>query len=206
MTQFKTVRSPDVKTPLCRFAFTQSLFEPRAGEDGGRLNYGCSLLFSKDSDISAMKNACKNVALEALGNDAEKMIKNGLIALPFLDGDGPQAVSRKTSERHKGFEGHIFIRASTGVDFPPKLYNRFLKPAVKAEFYSGTYGYAAVNFFSWYNAKKGYGISCGLKACQVTKDGENLGGSYEFNPNGIFEAEVMPDGVRESADGAAALF
>lgn len=204
----KSVRSADVKTPLARLAFAKRLFEIKTN-DTGKKSWGCTLLFDKSTDMSTLKNLVVATAREAWGDKAVEMLKNGLIKNPILDGDGKQGLSTKTGERHLGFEGHYFIRTTSGEDHRPKLFDRKKGPIISPEeCYSGCYVYAVVNAFTWENEKNGRGVSFGLSMLQVAKDGERLGGG-DLNPDNFFETleggDDAPSSTKSGA-GAAALF
>lgn len=201
-------RSENLKTPLCRFAYTQHLFKLKK-DDNGKESWNCTLLFPKDADLSALKELALAAAKEEWGDKAVQMLKDGLIHDPFLDGDGPQGKNKQTGEPHKGFPGTTFIRVQSGKDFRPKLVdNQVLPIASPEDFYSGCYGYAVVNAFTWENKEKGKGISFGISMAQKTREGEKLGGG-EANPEQYFE-KVADEGeapaFTKSGAGAAGLF
>lgn len=201
-------RSENLKTPLCRFAYTQHLFKLKK-DDNGKESWNCTLLFPKDADLSALKELALAAAKEEWGDKAVQMLKDGLIHNPFLDGDGPQGKNKQTGEPHKGFPGTTFIRVQSGKDFRPKLVdNQVLPIASPEDFYSGCYGYAVVNAFTWENKEKGKGISFGISMAQKTREGEKLGGG-EANPEQYFE-KVADEGeapaFTKSGAGAAGLF
>lgn len=203
-------RSEDVKTPLARLAFTQSLFKPQVNETSGRKNYGCTLLFPKGADLSALQNAALKAATDEWGDKAAQMIKDKLIHSPFLDGDGPQGKSKKTGEAHPGFPGCTFIRVISGEEYKPKLFDKKVIPITDQEgCYSGCYGVGVVNAFTWENREKGKGISFGVSMIQVQKDGERLGGAGGGDPDKFFES-IPDDGDApasvQSGQGAAGLF
>lgn len=201
-------RSEDLKTPLARLAFTQSLFKPQE-RDNSKKQFGCTLLFPKSEDLSALQNAALKAATEEWGNKAVQWIKDGIIHSPFLDGDGPQGSNKKTGERHAGFAGHRFIRVISGEAYPPKLFNKAVRPiSSQEELYSGCYGFAVVNAFTWENKEKGKGISFGVSMIQVAKDGEKLGGGGA-NPDQFFtniEDEGEAPVETKDGKGAAGLF
>lgn len=202
-------RSEDIKTPMARVAFAQNLFKPQESDSGAK-KFGCSLLFSKDTDLSALHDAAFAAAKEAWGDKAKDMIQNGVIKTPFIDGDGPQGCSKKTGERHAGFAGTTFIRCVSGEDFKPKVFDRNVNPVGDASGCpSGWYGYAVVNAFTWENSQNGKGISFGISLFQVAKEGEVLGGSGGPDPNKFLE-KIADEGEApsetKSGDGAAGLF
>ncbi len=202
-------RAPDIKTPLCRVAFTQGLWELQTTDRGGK-QWSCSLLFPKGTNIAALHENALAAAVEEWGDKAAQMIKDKLIHSPFLDGDGPQGKSKKTGEPHAGFPGNTFIRVISGEDYRPKLVNQKVLPITsKDELYSGCYGYAVVNAFTGENKEKGKGISFGISMFQKAKDGERLGGGGGGNPEDHFE-KIEDEGDAPAATktgaGAEGLF
>jgi hypothetical protein len=204
-------RSADVKSPLARLAFTDSLFKPQE-RDNGKKQWGCSLLFPKGTDLSALEGVAIAAAKEEWGDKAVQMLKDKLIHSPFLDGDGPQGKNKTTGEAHAGFPGHTFIRVISGEEYRPKLVNRQVLPiADKADCASGMQAYAVVNAFTWENKEKGKGISFGVSMIQVAKDdGTRLGGTGGGgNPDQFFE-KIADEGdapaSTKNGDGAAGLF
>lgn len=204
-------RSEEVKTPLAIVSYANNLFEARENEENGQKSYGCTLLFKKGSDLSVIQNAAFSAAKEAWGDKAAEWLKNGVVKSPFLDGDGPQAISKKTGERAKGFAGHTFIRCKSGVDYKPKVFDKARNPVFeKAECPSGSHVYAVVNAFTWENAKNGKGITFGISLVQVVKKAEGeevLGGGGGADPDKFFEKiEDTGDAPATGSAGAAALF
>ncbi len=198
-------RSTDAKTPLARLAYANGLFEMQTS-DSGRKSWTCSLLFPKTVDLSALHNLALEAAKEEWGDKAVGMIKDGIIKSPFLDGDGKQGKSKKTGEPHAGFPGHTFIRCTSGEDYRPKLVNQKVLPITdKAELYSGCFGFAVVNAFTWVNKENGKGITFGISMFQKAKDGESLGGGGGGNPDEFFEKIADEgDAPAETKTGAGA--
>lgn len=203
-------RSADVTTPLARLAFTNSLFEPQTRQDGKK-RWSCTLLFPKGADLSILQNAALDACVAEWGDKARDMVANKLIHSPFLDGDGSQGRSKKTGEVHAGFAGTTFVRVISGEDYRPKLVDKNVLPITGKDgpLYSGAYGVALVNAFTWENKDKGKGVSFSVQAIQVQKDGERLGGSGGIDPEKIFD-KVEDAGPTPAAaktgDGAGALF
>jgi hypothetical protein len=200
-------RSNDIKTPLGRLAFAQGFWEPQVTRSGKK-QYTGTILFPKSTDISALQILAVNHAKQVWGDKAEQMIKDGLIHNPFLDGDGPQGKSKKTGESHAGFPGHKFIRVISGEDYPPKMFNKLVRPATKDDVYSGVWGHGVVNVFDWDNPEKGKGLSFGISMFQATKDDQKLGGGgadpdQYFQP--IADEGAAPEETKTGA-GAAGLF
>lgn len=199
-------RSEDVRTPECRFAFTRGLFELQTGESG-REYYGCTLLFPKTADISELKALAVKAAVAEWGEKAIQQIKDGVIKSPFLDGDGPQGISKKSGERNPGYAGNTFIRVTSGKEFKPKIVDRRMNPVVDVSgIPSGWYGKAVVNAFTWFNEKNGKGITFGISTIQVQREGESLGGGGA-DPSQFFEKlEDEKPTEQAAAKGAQGLF
>lgn len=198
-------RSKDVKTPLAIISFAADLFSIREGQKG----YGCTLLFPKSQDITALHNAALEAAKEEWGEKAVQWIKDGLIKTPFLDGDSKQGLNKKTGERHPGYAGHTFIRCKSGADYKPKVVDARVLPVTdKSEVPSGSSVYGVVNAFTWDNTENGKGITFGISLVQVAKKAEGdavLGGSGGPSAESYFEAiEDEGEAPAETKNGAGA--
>lgn len=211
-------RAAEMKTGLVRTSFVENLFEPRAAEEGGAKKYGCTLLIPKSD--TATVNALQANIIEACvaaswGDEAKvrQMIQNGIIKLPVLDGDGPQGVNKKTGERHPGYEGHFFIRTSSGLDYPPQVFDEYVQKIAsndRSRFKSGDYGYAVISAYTWDHPKSGKGVTFGISGIQKVKSGDALGGGGGTDAEKFFKPEAVggesaPDETKGGA-GASALF
>lgn len=205
-------RSEDVKTPLAILSYASDLFKARE-RDNGSSGFGCTLLFPKSTDLSALEKAAIDAAVAEWGEKAKQQIKDGLIKSPFLDGDGPQGINKKSGERHKGYAGHKFIRCTSGADYKPKVFDKKRNPVMDAdEAPSGSQVYAVVNAYTWENEKNGKGISFGVSLVQVAKKAvgdEVLGGGGGPDPDKWLES--LPDdgdapAETKSGEGAGGLF
>lgn len=201
-------RSEDIKIEGLRLTFP-NLDKARNTETDAdkppKLKFGASLLYPKGQALVGksatgekvdVAELAVKVATEQWGDKAVQWIKDGVIKSPFLDGDGPQGLSKKTGERHAGYAGHKFIRTSANEDRQPRCVDRKVLPykdaaAIRDGLYPGCYVNVVVNLFAWENAKGGKGLSFGLSMVQFNKDGERLGGGGGANPDSFFEA--IPD-------------
>lgn len=202
-------RSKDVKYGLVRFSFTDGLFKP-VKNDKGVESWQCTLLFPKGQDYKVLQDAALEAAQAEWNDKAIGWIKDETIKNPFLDGDGKQGKSKKTGEPHAGFPGSRFIRVQSGINFRPKLVDRQVLPITSPEgLYSGCYGYAVVNAFTWENKENGRGISFGISMAQMAKDGERLGGGGAGSPDEHFE-KIADEGdapaSTKDGKGAGGLF
>jgi len=202
-------RSADFKTSLCRVSFANSLFKPRAQQEGGVEKYGCTLIFEKSGDRSAMDAAVKGVIVAQWGDKGLERAKAGLIKSPFLDGAGKEARNKKTGELHPGFGPDVFFLRVQSVRQPVLRYKSEHLPATEEEIYSGCYGKAVLNAFAWTNAQNGDGVSFGIQFFQKIKDGDRLGGSGGVDAGKWMESVPdegeAPEATRSGA-GASGLF
>lgn len=205
-------RSQDTKTPLGIISFSADLFKPR-DRDNGTKSYGCTILFDKTTSLADLQNIALAAAKEEWGDKAEGWIKSGMIKSPFLDGDGPQGISKKTGERHPGYAGRTFIRCTSGENFKPKVFDRQRNPVMDADGApSGSQVFAVVNAYTWENPTNGKGISFGISMVQVVKaatGAEVLGGSGGPDPDKFFETiadEGEAPAATKAGQGAAGLF
>ncbi len=202
-------RSEDGKTPLAIVAFAHNLFEVN-----NRNKFGCSLLFKKGADISALQKLANDAAVGEWGEKVKMMVENKILKSPFLDGDGPQAVNKETGERYKGFAGHQFIRCVSGVDHKPKVWDRKRVPIFdKNDIPAGSQVYAVVNAFAWTNDEGGKGISFGVTHVQVVKkaEGDEILGGGGGGPAAEKFLEVIADEgdapeSTKTGNGASGLF
>lgn len=201
-------RSEDVKTPLAIASFTADLFKPRERDNGAK-GFGCTLLFPKTTSIAELENVALAAAKEEWGDKAVQWIKDGVIKTPFLDGDGPQGVSKKTGERHAGYAGHRFIRCTSGEGYKPKVFDKRRNPVMDQDGCpSGSHVYAVVNAYTWENPQNGKGISFGISLVQVAKVAEGaeiLGGAGGPDPDKFFDKiDDEGDAPAETKGGAGA--
>lgn len=202
-----------VKAPLARVLFAMNLLKP-----GKKMNlkdkkendyYDATFGWAKGDDITVLRNMVTEAAVAEWGEKARDMLKNGAIKHPFLDGDGPQGVSKKTGERYKGYEGTIFVRCGTYQK--PGIFDRAAHPTDDPQVaYAGAYAYPVLNAYTWTNEQNGKGVSLGLSLVQFVKDGDKFGGgAAQADPSKFFESipdEGGPPAGAQSGQGAAAFF
>ena len=204
-------RGKDVLAPEATISYAHNLFELQEREGGGK-GYGCTLVWPKTVNLTALKEAVLEIAVEEGGAKAKDMIANEAIKIPYLDGDGKQGLS-KTGERKKELAGCWFVRPTSGADYQPKVFDRRKIPIFeKSEVPSGSKVLAVLNPFTWENPKNGKGISFGISLVQVTRKAtgdEILGGSGGPDPDKFFDKIEDEGDAPESTkggQGAAALF
>jgi len=197
-------RSADFKTPLCRVSFAGSLFKPRAQTPGAVEKYGCTLIFEKSVDKSALENALKGVIIAQWGEKGLERAKAGLIKSPFLDGNGKEARNKSTGDLHPGFGPDVFFIRVQSIRAPVVRWKSENIPATADEVYSGCYGKAVLNAFAWTNAQNGDGVSFGIQMFQKLQEGERLGGGGGLDPTSWMETVADEGPAPEATKGAGA--
>jgi hypothetical protein len=204
-------RSAEFKTPLCRFSFVQNMFVPTKTPDrktGTSVDqWQCTLIFPKTADRTPFDAALKSAIVEEWGEGGMTRAKQGLLKLPYLAGDGPEAHSKKTGQLHGGMGPDVwFLRVSSRRE-PIVRYRSPSIPATADEIKSGDYGFAVLQAFTWPGASGG-GVSFGIQYLQKTRDGEPLGGG-SVNVDDYFE-KIEDTGeapaATKSGNGAGGLF
>lgn len=178
--------SGEFLSPEGRLAFSDGLFEKRS-VDGLKFNYGCTLIFDNEHK-AVFDEKVKKVILIKWDEKGLRDFERGVIKNPLLDGDGPQARSKQSGELWAGFgPGLFFIRPNANEDAPPRvLWKSQHVDATKEEVYSGCFGKAVLNAYTWENPSGGRGVSFGIRAFRKTRDGESTGGRAPFDPGKWF--------------------
>jgi len=172
----------DLVTPEFRCSYLQ-VFEARE-DPNGNFKFSVAMLFPKEgTDIAEIKTAMNNAVVNKWGDKPPQNMKN-----PLKDGD------IKENDADKVYAGHWYINASSNENRKPGVVDNKLKPIIdQADFYSGCYARAKVNFYGYDNVSKGVG--CGLQHIMKVKDGESLGGSTE-SAESAFSGFAAPKTVK----------
>jgi hypothetical protein len=163
-------------TPEFRVSYP-AVFRAKSYE-GNEAKYSVTMLFKKNVDLSALKRAAHNAAIEKFG-PKEKWPKG--LRMPFRNGD---------EKEQQGFKGTIYVGASSKNK--PGLIDRLKEPIINEEdFYPGCYARAEIIAFA-YDNKGNRGVSFALQNLQKLRDGENLSGRKK--------AEDVFDAVEDDGD------
>lgn len=154
-----------IRTPEFRASFAH-VFKAQRTPSGDE-RFSVVMLFPKNADLSGLKQLAYEAACKKFGKDAIDGKKIKGLRSPFRDGE-------EKSDKYDGYEGMIFVTASTKNK--PKVVDK--DPSVllhgDSEFYSGCYGRAMVNAYA-YDNKGNKGVAFGLISIQKTRDGEAFG-------------------------------
>lgn len=150
-------------TPEFRVSFPH-VFEAHTGFEGQEPKFSIVMLFPKKVDLSALKKAAFNAAVEKFG-PKEKWPKN--MRMPFRDGDEKADLS--------GYEGTWFVTATSKQR--PGVINQKREPITKEDesFYAGCYARATLIAFA-YDKAGNKGVSFSLQNVQKLRDGEQFSG------------------------------
>jgi hypothetical protein len=192
--------SQPIKTPLARLSYPH-LFKKVRAQGSTKEQYSCSLIFPAGTDLSGLRTLAADVAKAQWGDKAIDMIQKGIIRSPFLKGDDP-----KWADKPAMGPGVVFIRC--GAQQKPKVVDQKRLDVDEDRIYPGMYVYAMVHAFAWEHPANGKGVSFGIDAVQIVRDGERLGGGSNVDVNSAFD-EIPDEGAAPAAvlgQGAAALF
>lgn len=180
-----------ITTPVFRLAFA-NIFQPRVNDLSGKEEYSCVMLFPKETDIAALKNAIRNVARETFPKLFETSGGKWPESLRKPIGNGDE----KADEWGEAFKGHYYIRTSS--HFKPLVVDKRNQDVIDPDqVYSGCYCRAVVSPYA-YDQKGNKGVSVGLVGIQFVRDGEAIGGGSAA------ARKAFADDPLEEADGGSA--
>lgn len=146
-------------TPEARLSFP-NLFVPKAGMDGvGEPKYSAVLLFPKNADLSALKEAARAAIAEKWGDKKPANLRS-----PFRDG------SEKDLD---GYADCIFVTVSSKQK--PGVVDENVQPILDPNtIYAGCYVRASVRAYA-YEKNGNRGVAFGLQNIQKMRDGQPFG-------------------------------
>lgn len=178
-------------TPKFRVSFA-NVFRPQAPlpgtPAGAKPKYGLTMLFAKDADLTALRQAAHAAAVEKFGDKLKDPAFQKRLRSPFRD------------QGEKTFDGYVagavFINATSSQK--PGLVDQDVNPIIEeSQFYSGCYAIATVNAFA-YDTAGNVGVAFGVNNIQKVADGEPLGG--RTRPEDDFRPAAQPAGAASSAN------
>jgi hypothetical protein len=178
-------------TPEFRVSYPR-VFKPERNDLNGQDEYSLVALFAPGADLSPLKAAVKQAAVNKWGDSLPTNIR-----IPLRDGDE----KIKDGAYPAGFEkGTVFVtmkcRKAPGVVDPQ------VQPILDdADFYGGCYARASVHVQA-YDQKGNKGVSIYLNHVQKMRDGEAFG-KGRVSPQQAFEAVA---GAPASSGGAGGIF
>lgn len=152
-------------TPRFRVSYPQ-VWEANTRFEGQKKKFSITMLFDKKEDLSALKKAFTNAAIDEWGADKSKWPKK--FRSPFKDGD--------ESQDKIGYAGTIVVAASANEDSPPQIVDQATRPILnRGDFYAGCYARASIRAFA-YDKMGNSGVSFGLINIQKLDDGPKFSG------------------------------
>ncbi|MCX7668597.1 MAG: DUF2815 family protein [Anaerolineae bacterium] len=152
-----------------RLAFPQ-LFEPRVAPDTGRRTFGATFILPPDHPQIAQIHAAMDAAGRAKWADkwpAQKKALEKQDRLALHDGE--------IKAKYAGFEGNLYINASTSEDAPPTLVDGQCQPVTRSSglLYPGCYVNVSLAFWAQKDHQAaGSRINARLRGVQFAGDGE----------------------------------
>lgn len=160
-----TIEDKKVKTPEFRVSYP-NVFRAKSFQNQ-EAKFSVVMLFPKKTDLSSLKKAAENAAIEKWGADRKKWPK--VMKSPFRDGDEERADT-------KGYKDAIFITASSKQK--PGVVNQKRERIEETDepgFYAGCYARAVLIAFA-YDTAGNRGVSFSLQNLQKLRDGEPFTG------------------------------
>ena len=187
-----TVVTGDHKTPA-RISYAK-IFKPERNDLSGKEEYSCMVLVPKSdtTTVNALKQAVKMAIKGKFGDKQPKGLR-----IPLRDGDkeGDGGVPSGSEAGQAPYGDHYFFNCKNSR--PPTIVDQkrvaILDPN---QIVSGDYVRVSANTFAYDNKSKG--VSFGLNAVQLIREGKKLGNS--FNVNNVFDELPEQENVEETAD------
>lgn len=181
----------NVMTPEFRVSYPFVFRPNKPMDDKGTPKFSVTMLFPKGADLSKLKKAAEQAAIDKWGKD--KIPKN--LRTPFRD------QGEKESEGYEA--GAVFVTA-TSKQKPGLVDSQTNDIIDETQFYAGCYARATVRAFA-YDTAGNKGVAFGLQNVQKLRDGESLSG--RLKPQDEFEPVADADAADTAgAAGAAGLF
>lgn len=156
MSENKTVK---VTTPEFRVSFP-NVFQAASAFDGQPPTYNIQMLFDKDTDLSKIHEACKQVAREKWPDK-----KPANLRMPIRDGD---------EKEYEQYQGKMFANAKSKLK--PGIVDQNLNEIIDpSDFYAGCYARATVTVYA-YDKAGNKGVALGLQNLQKLRDGQAFSG------------------------------
>lgn len=163
----------NVITPVGKLSYPYLVDKLSTKIDGQVIEKWCvDLLFSKDTDLSALNKIVKDLIKEQWPQAKPELVKK--IRVPFKDGN---ANLDKEGEIKPGYEDMIYVSLDTKNQAPILKYatgELMTAEEGRNEIYGGCYGRALVNAGT-YDHLGNKGVKFYLAAVQKHRDGEPMG-------------------------------
>lgn len=172
----------------------EHLVEPWTGDPSKDARYSVQMVFDKSEPwVGKAKKRVKDIAIEAFGPNAIKLLRRGKLHNPFRDGD-------EEFPEDATYEGKIFVNANGAFvgKKPVGIFDGKLRDMRKLydeadladKIYSGCYMRAEIKFYP-FDREGGKGIACYLFRTQKLRNGEPLGGGAPVTD--VFDEVEMED-------------
>jgi hypothetical protein len=185
------------------------LIEASAFQDTGAKKFGADLLLKpSDTDFARFMSDVGKIAVEKWKENAQAvlhLVQNERKLRCF--GNGAEKVDKKTFKPYIGYDGMVYISASSNEDRPPQIIrpdgtpidnsNTMERTTFARKLYGGCYVNAAIRPWAQDN-QFGRAIRCELIAIQFFADGEAFG-EGEPDLSGMFKPVPQAPGAAAPA-------
>lgn len=190
-----------VRTPRALGSYV-NLAKPRAMEEGKDPEYGIALLWTRDQDLTEIRQAILDTAVAKWGSNASKLFELGKLKTPLKDGNAKADDNGVVDPTYKD-KWVINARSKTRV----AVVDHNMVVQEPTTLYSGMYFQAQLQFYAYeYKGKDGKGpvqsrgVGCGLQNLMLVGKGKRIDGREDAaTAFKDFVPDVMPD--MEDGDG-----
>lgn len=194
-------KNPVVRTPRALGSYV-NLVRPRSMEAGKEPEYGLALLWSKDQDITEIKQAILDCAIAKWGPNAATLFQVGKLKTPLKDGNSKVDDAGSVDPIYKD-KLVINARSKTRVE----VVDHNMVTQEPSTLYSGMYFQAQLQFYAYeYKGPDGKGpvqsrgVGCGLQNLMLVGKGKRIDGREDaMTAFKDFVPDVMPDMDGEGA-------
>jgi len=181
-------------TPEFRVAFP-SVFRAKRNDLSGKDEFSVVALFKKDADLSALKDAAREVLAKKFGEDNLKWPKN--LRNPFRDqGDRAKVNDEGVETLPSGYEKGATYLNLRSQQRPGVVASDMQEIIDEADFYGGCWARATLTAFA-YDKAGNRGVSFGLGNLQKLRDGDHFGN--RTRPEQDFTAVADATGTAEQS-------
>lgn len=186
-------KSGNIITPAVRLMWCRDVLKPgtrKGAKPTDEAKYSTGLLIPKSADLSLLKVAVKEAAVDKFGEKGAETIKPS--KLPFKRTEDIPQLAELADEYP------VFLNASAKQK--PQVVDHTMNPVTDEEdVYSGRWAKVSLNAYAWSHDEGGKGVSLGLNNIQLLEHDEQLAGG-----RASAEDEFEPAGVDNGSDGSAA--
>lgn len=186
-------KSGNIITPAIRLMWCRDVLQPgtrKGAKPTDEPKYSTGILIPKEADLSLLKEAVKEAAVDKFGEKGAQTIKPA--KLPFKRTEDIPQLAELADDYP------VFLNCSAKQK--PQVVDHGMNPVTDEEqVYSGRWAKVSLNAYAWEHSEGGKGVSLGLNNIQLLEHDEQLAGGRASAEDEFEQAEVD-----NGSDGSAA--